>query len=295
MNITTFMAYARRAPFGGRLSTAQVNGLEAILAEAARRKTPNNWLAYILATAFHETGGKMAPVEENLNYTAARIKQVWPSRFATVKAAKPYERNPRKLANKVYGPDRKDLGNIGPDDGWRYRGRGLAQITGKTNYAKFGLAADPDTALELGTAVKILFDGMERGLFTGKKLADYFGDGQGGTTDDPVGARKIVNGNDKASLIATHYKAFLDSLTAAEGVAPKDVTPAAAQPDDKPATESRSLWTILTGAVSGGVLSAFTGGPWGFAALALILAAVGIGVWLVASGRVEIKRLKEAL
>lgn len=292
MNITTFMAYARRAPFGGRLSTAQVNGLEAILAEAARRKTPNNWLAYILATAFHETGGKMAPVEENLNYTATRIKQVWPSRFATVKAAKPYERNPRKLANAVYGGR---MGNAGPDDGWRYRGRGLAQITGKTNYAKFGLAADPDKALELGAAVKILFDGMEQGKFTGKKLADYLGDGQSGTTDDPIDARKIVNGNDKASLIATHYKAFLDSLTAAEGVAPKDVTPAAAQPDDKPATESRSLWTILTGMLSGGVLSAFTGGPWGVLALAMILAAVGIGVWLVASGRVEIKRIREAL
>ena len=287
MNKTTFFAYARRAPFGGRLSTAQVNGLDAILAEAVRRGTPKQWLAYILATAFHETGGKMAPIEENLNYTAARIREVWPKRFASVKAAQPYARNPHKLANKVYGGR---MGNAGPDDGWTYRGRGQAQITGKTNYAKFGLVDAPDKALELATSVRVLFDGMEQGLFTGKKLADYFG-----ATEDPVGARAIVNGNDKASLIATHYKAFLDSLTAAEGVAPRDVTPAAAQPDDVPATESRSLWTILTGAVSGGGLAAFTGGPWGVAALALILVAVGVGVWLVSSGRVEIKRIREAL
>ena len=104
MNNTTFFAYARRAPFGGRLSSAQLDGLTAILAEAARRKTPRQHLAYMLATAFHETGGRMQPVRENLNYTsAAQIRKTWPSRFASVQAAQPYVRNPQKLANKVYG------------------------------------------------------------------------------------------------------------------------------------------------------------------------------------------------
>lgn len=288
MNTVTFFAYARRAPFGGRLSTSQVAGLEAILAEAAKRGTPRSWLAYILATAFHETGGKMQPVEENLNYTAARIREVWPSRFASVKAAQPYARNPRALANKVYGGR---MGNTAADDGWRYRGRGLSQITGKANYVKFGIATTPDKALELATAVRILFDGMTKGMFTGRRLADYFSD----TTEDPVGARAIVNGKDKAKLIAGYYRNFLDALNAAGDSTVKDVSPAAAQPDDVPAKESKSLWTIATGLVSGGGLAAFTGGPWGFAALALILVASGVGVWLVASGRVEIKRLREAL
>ncbi|OIS90236.1 DUF4376 domain-containing protein [Brucella cytisi] len=71
MNKTTFFAYARRAPFGGRLSQAQVDGTSAILAEAERRGLPDGQTAYVLATAFHETGGKMQPIEENLNYTTA--------------------------------------------------------------------------------------------------------------------------------------------------------------------------------------------------------------------------------
>ncbi|MGZ7268976.1 hypothetical protein ACXWOZ_09385, partial [Streptococcus pyogenes] len=57
--------------------------------------------------------------------------------------------------------------------GWRYRGRGLAQITGKANYAKFGLAGNPEAASGMAEAVRILFDGMTKGTFTGKKLADY--------------------------------------------------------------------------------------------------------------------------
>lgn len=284
MNKTTFFAYARRAPFGGRLDTKQIAGLEAVLAEAQRRGTPDQHLAYMLATAFHETGGKMQPVRENLNYTsAARIKQTWPTRFPTVASAQPFVRNPQKLANKVYGGR---MGNTGPNDGWIYRGDGLPQLTGKENFRKFGI----EPGMDLATAVRVMFDGMTKGMFTGARLADFFGEGR----EDSVGARVVVNGTDKARLIAGYYRNFLDSLTAARDVK-TSVEPEAAQPDDTPAAESKSLWTILTGILSGGGLAAFTGGPWGFAALVLILAAAGAGVWLVASGRVEIKRLKAAL
>ncbi len=141
------------------------------MAEAKRRGFPDTYTAYVLATAFHETGGKMQPVEENLNYTsAARIRQVWPSRFSTVQSAQPYVRNPQALANKVYGGR---MGNTGANDGWIYRGRALAQITGKDNYKKYGLGDNPDAALEMATAVRILFDGMINGKFTGKRLADF--------------------------------------------------------------------------------------------------------------------------
>lgn len=280
MNNTTFLAYARRAPFGGRLSSAQVAGLEAILAEAARRKTPRQHLAYMLATAFHETGGRMQPVRENLNYTsAARIKQTWPGRFASIAEAQPYVSQPQKLANKVYGGR---LGNTGPNDGWIYRGDGLPQLTGRANFAKFGI----EPGMDLATAVRVMFDGMSKGMFTGKRLGQFFG-----PIEDPVGARAIVNLSDKAKLIAGYYRNFLDALVAAEDVTVKDAPPEAAKPDDVPPAESKTLWTILTGLLSGGGLAAFTGGPWGFAALALLLAVGGLGAWLVLSGRVELKRV----
>src|SRR5699024_8866626 len=108
--------------------------------------------AYMLATAYHETGLNMSPNEEDLFYTtAARIRAVWPSRFSSVDAAKPYVRNPKMLANKVYNGR---MGNrTGSNDGWMYRGRGQVHITGRDNYAKASrvvgadLVSNPDLAL----------------------------------------------------------------------------------------------------------------------------------------------------
>lgn len=285
MNMTTFFAYARRAPFGGRLSQAQVDGTEAIIAEAAKRKIPDNQLAYILATVFHETGGKMQPVEENLNYTtAAQIKRTWPSRFASTAAAQQFVRNPRGLANKVYGGR---MGNNGPNDGWLYRGRGLAQITGKDNYKKFGIADKPDDALRMNVAIRILFDGMLKGMFTGRKLSDYFN----ATKEDPEGARRIVNGTDKASLIAGYYRNFLDSLNAAR--AQKTVTAEDAKPDDEPLIQDKAVQTIIAaggGTFLTGLISAVSN-PWAFATVALILIMAGAAFYLWHSGRLELKRV----
>lgn len=105
--------------------------------------------AHFLAQALNETGG-FRVVAENLNYSATRIVQVWPSRFPTVDAATPYARNPQALAEKVYGGR---MGNDQPGDGWRYHGRGLLQLTGREAYrlagraVGFDLEADPDAAL----------------------------------------------------------------------------------------------------------------------------------------------------
>lgn len=282
MNNTTFFAYARRAPFGGRLSSAQVAGLTAILAEAERRKTPRQHLAYMLATAFHETGGKMQPVRENLNYTsAARIKQTWPTRFPTVQSAQPYVRQPQKLANKVYGGR---LGNTGPNDGWTYRGDGLPQLTGKANFLKFGI----EPGMDLATAVRVMFDGMTRGMFTGRRLDQYFGKGH----EDPVGARAVVNGSDKAKLIAGYYRNFLDAIAAAEDVRVRDVEPEAAKPDDVPLLESGAVQTMLLG--GGGTLAtslvAAVSNPWAFATVALVVVMAAAGLWLLKTGRLELKR-----
>lgn len=285
MNKTTFFAYARRAPFGGRLSQAQVDGTSAILAEAERRRLPDEQTAYVLATAFHETGGRMQPIEENLNYTtAAQIKKTWPSRFSTVAAAQPYVRNPQALANKVYGGR---MGNIRPNDGWLYRGRALAQITGKDNYKKYGLGDNPDAALEMATAIRILFDGMINGKFTGKRLADFFDGGK----EDPVGARAIVNGTDKASLIAGYYRNFLDSLVAAREMKPTKAEDA--KPDDVPLLQDKTVQTIVAG-TGGTLVTGLIGAvsnPWAFATVALLLVAAGAGFWLWKSGRLELKRV----
>ena len=88
-------------------------------------------LPNFLAQVLHESG-MLQRLEEGLSYSAERLTQVWPRRFPTLSSAMPYARNPRALANRVYGGR---IGNSAPDEGWRYRGRGLIQITGRDNYA----------------------------------------------------------------------------------------------------------------------------------------------------------------
>lgn len=103
----------------------------------------NNHLraAHFLAQVLHESGAFRYD-RENLNYTtAAQIKRTWPSRFATIEEAQLYVRKPELLANRVYAGR---MGNIAPDDGWRYRGRGAIQITGRDNYHRIGKALDVD-------------------------------------------------------------------------------------------------------------------------------------------------------
>lgn len=87
-----------------------------------------------LGQVLHESAG-LTRFSENLNYSAERLCDVWPTRFPTIEAARPYARNPESLANKVYGGR---MGNTEPGDGWRYRGRGPIQLTGKDNYRAVG-------------------------------------------------------------------------------------------------------------------------------------------------------------
>lgn len=78
-------------------------------------------------------------LEENLNYSAKGLVATWPSRFPNIEYASEFERKPERIANKVYG-GRADLGNTEDGDGWRFHGRGLIQLTGRTNYTVCGLA-----------------------------------------------------------------------------------------------------------------------------------------------------------
>lgn len=93
-----------------------------------------------LGQILHESG-KLEIMEENLNYSAPRMMQVWPKRFPTLSAAQVLAFKPEALANVVYGGR---LGNNAPGDGWKYRGRGLLQVTGKDNYTAVGKAIGVD-------------------------------------------------------------------------------------------------------------------------------------------------------
>lgn len=209
MDHAKFFAAVRTSLFGGRLSINQVNGIEAILAEWQAKPFDSRWLAYMLATTFHETDNTMCAIAENLNYSATGLLVTFPKYFTATQAAD-YARQPQRIANRAYA-NRMGNGSEVGGGGWRYRGRGLVQITGHDNYAKYGIADDPDMALDPIKAVEILFDGMINGRFTRKKLADYFS----ATVTDWVGARKIINGTDRAIDIAVYAKKFAAAIEAA--------------------------------------------------------------------------------
>lgn len=101
--------------------------------------TPNE-IASFIAQLAHESA-EFTRLEENLNYSALRLTQVWPKRFPTLESAKPYANAPELLANKVYA-GRLGNGDEASGDGWRYRGRGPIQITGKSHYDECGAGID---------------------------------------------------------------------------------------------------------------------------------------------------------
>lgn len=206
-----FFDSVRDSLFKGSLKQGQVDGLLDILKYS--EMLPIRHRAYILATAYHETGLNMSPNVENLNYTSAdRIRAVWPSRFSSVSAAAPYVRNPKALANKVYGGR---MGNRpGTDDGWNYCGRGQVHLTGRDNYIKAGkalgldLVGSPDLALRRDVSARILVEGMVQGWFTGKRLTDYY---------EYKDMRRVVNGTDQADKIAGYAGKFEAALKLIEG------------------------------------------------------------------------------
>lgn len=108
-------------------------------------------VAHVMAQISHECGAGH-DVIENMNYTAQRIREVWPSRFPSVASAAPYAHNPRALANKVYNGR---MGNrIGSDDGWNFRGRGGSQTTGREGYERVA----EQTGFDVVTHPELLID-----------------------------------------------------------------------------------------------------------------------------------------
>lgn len=193
MNRAHFYAGVRSSLFDGSLAQSQVDGMEAVLDEAGKSFIDPRNLAYMLATAFHETGRTMQPI---------------------------HERGGADYFFRMYDPKGQRpavaarLGNMQSGDGVKYAGRGLVQLTGRRNYTLFAqitghdLVNKPDLAMQDDIAVRIMFEGMARGLFTGKKLSDYFTS----KSSDWVNARRIINGTDRADDIADYAKRFYDAL-----------------------------------------------------------------------------------
>ncbi len=120
------------------------------------------------SVVLEETGG-LRVLTENLNYSAERAAQIFPGVFPTIASAQPYAHNPELFANKVYG---HRMGNVGADDGWRYRGQGLIQITGHDNFALLqkltglplldqpALVTSAAQMLECAVALFVRYDGI---------------------------------------------------------------------------------------------------------------------------------------
>lgn len=168
-----------RPMFGGALTKKQVEGMEGLLAAVAG--LPLAHQAYVLATAFHETDKSMQPVRE-------------------------YGRG----KGKKYG--------VVDQTGKAPYGRGHVQLTWRENYVRADeklrlggrLSKDYDLALDPAISSRVIVAGMQEGWFTGKKMSDYLN----AAKPDYVGARRIVNGTDKANLIAEHAVKFESALKA---------------------------------------------------------------------------------
>ncbi len=101
-------------------------------------------LAHFLAQCGHESGG-FKVTQENLNYSAKGLMGIFKKYFPTESLAESYQRQPQKIANKVYA-SRMDNGNEASGDGYKFRGRGYIQLTGRANYTAFGKSINEDIA-----------------------------------------------------------------------------------------------------------------------------------------------------
>lgn len=186
-----FYATVRRTLYAHGLPQSAVNAMEAIYAEAVSEGiTSSAQFAYVLATVYGEAGEAMLPVPEigrGLNKKYGYPGVVMPGSKLVV---------PPECLHIVY------------------YGRGWPQLTWYDNYlklqqkTKLPLTTQPDLMLVPKVSAEVLIVGMRDGLFTGHKLADYFAPGVG----DWVGARHIINGQDKAETFAAHAKLFYNAM-----------------------------------------------------------------------------------
>ena len=191
MNRQTFIREITPTLFFGRISQSQIDGINFKLTAWEQSGLKDiRWLAYMLATSYHETARTMQPIAE---YGRGK--------------GRPYGRKLRHDRKPYDYPDKL------------YYGRGDVQLTWYENYELMGkllgvpLLEQPEIALRPDTSARIMIEGMtngrsNRGDFTGVSLENYFNSAK----DDPVNARRIINGMDKANVIAGYHDKFLEAI-----------------------------------------------------------------------------------
>ncbi|WP_022722850.1 glycoside hydrolase family 19 protein [Rhodopseudomonas sp. B29] len=204
-------------------------------------------VAHVMAQISHECGAGR-DVVENLDYTARRMMQVWPGRFPTLASAAPYAHDPQALAKKVYNGR---MGNApGSDDGWRFRGRGAAQTTGRDGYARLAKA----TGLDLENQPDLVNDPR---YFLNCGVADFVGCGclPFARADDIVGVTRRLNGGltglDQRRAWLTRWKAALGPapvVVASPPLAPE--LPSASPPAAAASASHSSRWQLLIAAMA---------------------------------------------
>lgn len=189
-----------------------------IVSYCQAKGVPLTQAAYCLATAWHETA--------RFRY----MREIW----GPTPAQKRYE-------------GRADLGNTQPGDGRRFLGRGFVQITGRRNYADWSkrlgidIVSTPEFAEKPEIAVRILVEGMLLGTFTGKALPAYVNDNR----TDYVNARRVVNGTDRAKMIAGYaveFERLLEQAKYKPADAHKPASPSVPLPTPEPAPAARYGW-----------------------------------------------------
>ena len=139
--------------------------------------TPKRQACFIGQT-MHESGG-FKFLKENLNYSAKALMNTWPSRFPDMDTAEKFERQPEKIANKVYSGR---MGNTEDGDGAKYIGRGLIQLTGKDNYKAFGDAIGEDLVSTPQLVEEPRYAALSAGWFWNKRGLNALADAMDITT-----------------------------------------------------------------------------------------------------------------
>jgi putative chitinase len=244
MNRKTLFDRLRARPFGGVLTQGQVDGINTILdawERHYRQRTGIAQLGYCLGTTFHETARTMQPIKEYGD--TAYFMRMYDKAGSRPNVA-------------------TTLGNTEAGDGARFPGRGLVQLTGRDNHRRatrrlrelgiigndIDFEANPDLVMRPDLACHIMFIGMEEGWFTGAKLDTIIDDvADGDEHADFISARKIINGTDRAELIAGNSDDFLKALIAAEAATPEPeiIPPVAGQPQINPLTLILGLVALM--------------------------------------------------
>lgn len=196
-NAPAFFAAIRHGGLLGALDQSEVDGINNMLTEFGKANWPISYAAYGLATAFHETAGKMQPIKE------------YGGDAYFFRMYDPFGARPQVA---------KRLGNTQRGDGAKFPGRGLPQTTGRTNYEKASAflgvdcIANPDLLLDPANAARWMVHAMEVGLFTSRKISDDLPKTGLASPGEFVLTRDVINGHDKEQEIATEAVSFQGAL-----------------------------------------------------------------------------------